>query len=386
VRRATAIKAKPDDVEFFDDIEQRSDAWHDIRRGIPTASKFSVIMASGKDGEDSVGRQKLLYVMAGEILTGETADSFRNEAMERGLQMEPEARAYYGRSTFSTLMPMGFVKRTIHNHLGTSFSVGASPDSLVDQDGVLEIKTTRPDLLIPILKRGAAGLPSVHKAQCHGTLWVTGRSWCDLLIYYRGMPKAKFRIERDESYITKIKNAVEVFSYELGQLVAEMRKLGLNAYRRISKPNGIRPLRSRNRPRSLPPVLEDRPQIRRFALALPDDIQPRHGYGGGASICEKVEARTAIGTDDSKRRGDALMADPRQEVMIDYTNWRGERSLRRVRPLQIDFENNEWHPETQWLLLAIDVEKGEPRTFAMKNIHSWFFPAALSATQETEDC
>jgi len=74
------------------------------------------------------------------------------------------------------------------------------------------------------------------------------------------------------------------------------------------------------------------------------------------------------------------MADPRREVMIDYTNWRGERGLRRIRPLRIDFENNEWHPETQWLLLAVDVDKGHERTFAMKNIHAWFSPdTALSA-------
>lgn len=65
------------------------------------------------------------------------------------------------------------------------------------------------------------------------------------------------------------------------------------------------------------------------------------------------------------------MADPAQEVMIDYTNWRGERTKRRIRPLTILFENNEWHPEAQWLLEAVDLDKLEQRTFAMANIHSW---------------
>lgn len=65
------------------------------------------------------------------------------------------------------------------------------------------------------------------------------------------------------------------------------------------------------------------------------------------------------------------MADPRKEVLIDYTNWRGERSTRRIIPLSIAFENNEWHPESQWLLEAVDVEKGDVRTFAMQNIHCW---------------
>jgi predicted DNA-binding transcriptional regulator YafY len=65
------------------------------------------------------------------------------------------------------------------------------------------------------------------------------------------------------------------------------------------------------------------------------------------------------------------MSDPKQYVRIDYTNWRGERSLRHIHPLSIAFANDEWHPETQWLLEAVDLEKGAIRWFALANIHSW---------------
>jgi predicted DNA-binding transcriptional regulator YafY len=66
------------------------------------------------------------------------------------------------------------------------------------------------------------------------------------------------------------------------------------------------------------------------------------------------------------------MSDPKHVVIIDYTNWRGIRAQRRIRPLSISFENNEWHPETQWLLEAEDLDNlGDVRTFAMANIHSW---------------
>jgi hypothetical protein len=60
-------------------------------------------------------------------------------------------------------------------------------------------------------------------------------------------------------------------------------------------------------------------------------------------------------------------------VIIDYTNWRGERSERRILPSRIVFKSNEWHPERQWLLEAIDLDKGSLafRTFALKDIHSW---------------
>ena len=58
-------------------------------------------------------------------------------------------------------------------------------------------------------------------------------------------------------------------------------------------------------------------------------------------------------------------------VIIDYTNWRGERGERRIRPIAVAFLANEWHPEPQWLLTAIDVDKDARRDFAMAGIHSW---------------
>jgi hypothetical protein len=58
-------------------------------------------------------------------------------------------------------------------------------------------------------------------------------------------------------------------------------------------------------------------------------------------------------------------------VTIDYTNWRGERAIRRVKPVRIRFGSNEWHREPQWLLYAVDVEKRALRAFALCSIHSW---------------
>lgn len=58
-------------------------------------------------------------------------------------------------------------------------------------------------------------------------------------------------------------------------------------------------------------------------------------------------------------------------VKIDYTNWRGERAWRHIIPVSWSFTSNEWHPDTQWLVEATDIEKGEIRTFALANIHAW---------------
>lgn len=225
-RAAAKIKPKADEIEVFD-FEQRSPEWYEVRRGIPTASRFSTIMASGKDGEDSITRQKLLYRLAGEIISGETDETFRNEAMDRGIAMEPLIRDGYQKGTFFPLSQPGFVKRTAHDPLATEpLIVGCSPDSFVGDDGVLEIKSMAPHLLIPVLLKGAGGLPARHRAQCLGSLWVTGRQWCDLVIGYAGMPSAKFRIMRDEASILEIRRAVEVFAYDLRQLVTQIRSMG----------------------------------------------------------------------------------------------------------------------------------------------------------------
>lgn len=58
-------------------------------------------------------------------------------------------------------------------------------------------------------------------------------------------------------------------------------------------------------------------------------------------------------------------------VVIDYTNWRGERSTRRIIPKQLLFQATTWHPDEQWLIRALDLDKGEARLFALSGVHSW---------------
>lgn len=62
-----------------------------------------------------------------------------------------------------------------------------------------------------------------------------------------------------------------------------------------------------------------------------------------------------------------------EAVTIDYTNWRGERRTRRIFPLDLRFGVSEWHKTPQWLLRAIDVDRGDgsEREFAMAGIHGW---------------
>ncbi len=225
-----AKKPEPekDEVEILEEVEQGTVEWKQLHIGVPSASNFATIMASGKDGGESIGRRGLLNRMAGEILTGEPAETYKNAAMQRGNDMEQEARDYYERTRFVDLKRVGFVRRSVTRIIGGPLIVGCSPDALIPpQRKALEVKTMAPAGIIEMLEKGAAGFPPEHRAQCQGTLWVTGYRELDLLIFYRGMPvNPIFSIGRDEAYIQRIAEAIEVFSYDLRKLVERIKNMG----------------------------------------------------------------------------------------------------------------------------------------------------------------
>ena len=201
-------------IQVFD-CAQGSPEWFECRRGVPTASKFSTILAKGVGGQgDSVTRRKYLYQLAAEILTGEALESYSNHHMERGKAMEDEARRHYAFMTDDDPESVGFIRNG---------SKGCSPDSRISKDGLLEIKTKLPDILIDVLKKDK--VPPEHVAQCQGALWVAEREWIDFVAYWPKMPIFIKRLYRDEDYIKKLSSAVDAFNDELEQVVAEMRAL-----------------------------------------------------------------------------------------------------------------------------------------------------------------
>ncbi len=216
--------AKPGDlVEHFDEVEQLSDDWFELRRGIPTSSRFADVMASS---DEMKMRTKYLHRLAGEIVSGETAETFRNDAMERGRTMEPLARAYYERTHLVDVEPVGFVRRTVRplSIAAKEFVIGASPDGLVGKRKALEIKTMRPELLMAVKLRGTP--PSEHRWQCQGTMFVAGLDEVDLLLFYGGRngPMAlKFTMTRNDADIAKLRDGLDAFSYELRKLVEQWR-------------------------------------------------------------------------------------------------------------------------------------------------------------------
>lgn len=192
--------------------DQGTEEWFRARMGIPTASEFATVLAKGRGGGDSKTRQTYLYKLAGEIITGQPMENYSNAHMERGQAMEDEARTLYQFMADVDCERVGFIR---------SGRKGASPDSLVGADGMVEIKTKLPHLMIETLLRGE--FPPEHKAQCQGQLWVAEREWIDIAVYWPGLPLFVTRATRDEPYIRELSDAVDAFNAELDTIVDRVR-------------------------------------------------------------------------------------------------------------------------------------------------------------------
>jgi hypothetical protein len=199
-------------IELFT-CEQNSAEWHQCRMGIPTASEFATVLMQGKKkGEPSVTRRKYLLTLIGERLTGNpSGELYTNRHMERGHAMEPEARRLYCFAKDVEPQQVGFIRNG---------EKGASPDSLVGNDGMLEIKTKLPHLQLELLL--SKEVPKEHEAQLQGQLWVAEREWVDFVSYWPGLEPFIKRVYRDEIAIKSIELGVEMFLNEMHELMARL--------------------------------------------------------------------------------------------------------------------------------------------------------------------
>ena len=205
---------KSDKIEIFT-CEQGTEPWFRARMGIPTASMFSAVMASGKGGGESKTRRTYLLKLAGEILTEQPMENYTNANMERGKEMEDSLRQLYSFQTDAEVERVGFIK---------CGAKGCSPDALIGKKKMLEIKSTMPHLLIDIHLRQE--FPPEHKPQCQGNLLVAKREEIDIAIGWPKMPLYIETIRRDEPYIAVMERAIAEFNQELEYVVAQIRRLG----------------------------------------------------------------------------------------------------------------------------------------------------------------
>jgi putative phage-type endonuclease len=199
---------------------QRTEDWFSERLGKVTASRVADVLAKTKSGP-SASRANYAAELVAERLTGRRAESFTSAAMQRGTDLEPAARDAYVFVSGNKVTETGFV---VHPTIAMS---GASPDGLVDEDGLVEIKCCGAARHIAVLKGDAA--EDRYVKQILWQLASTGRQWCDLAYYNPDLPfelqMKVIRIDRDDAAIEAMEAEVTAFLAEVEADVAYLQNL-----------------------------------------------------------------------------------------------------------------------------------------------------------------
>ena len=204
-------------LEIFKELVQGTEEWLQLRAGIVTASEFSQVLAKGKgktkEGEpkESKTRRTLMLKKAGERITGDPMDTYSNKHMERGTEQEGVARDLYVVHSGNVVTECGFMKNG---------NVGCSPDGLISDDGLVEIKSRLAHIQADSLLKDA--VPRENIAQIQGGLWISQRKYLDYVSYCPGMPLFIKRIEPDLIYQENLKQELQAFETELSEIVKQL--------------------------------------------------------------------------------------------------------------------------------------------------------------------
>jgi putative phage-type endonuclease len=197
------------------DIDQNTDEWFSLRLGRFTTSTFKNLFAA----KTTQAYNKEINRVVFETLTGKQPESFSNDYMLRGHELEPLAREAYEAKTFNLVSNGGFF--TLDE------MIGSSPDGLIGDDGLLEIKCPAFNTMIEYLLKQK--LPTEYYYQVHGQMYVTGRQWCDFVAYHPDLPMMVIRIDRDETVIKEIEDVLQVSIVEVMKKIDKIKPLILAA-------------------------------------------------------------------------------------------------------------------------------------------------------------
>lgn len=198
-------------------MDQRSPEWFSARAGKVTASRIADVMAKTKTGWGA-GRANYAAQLVAERLTGITAESYSNAAMQWGTDTEPQARSMYELETGAAVVEVGFI-----DHPTIAMS-GASPDGLVGVEGLVEIKCPNTATHIETLR--GAPIADKYIKQMQWQMACTDRQWCDFASFDPRLPDEMQlhvrRVMRDDALIAEIEAAVSDFLDEVAATVADL--------------------------------------------------------------------------------------------------------------------------------------------------------------------
>ena len=191
-------------------IIQGTPEWFDLRRGKVTASRVADVVAKTKSGWGA-SRANYAAQLVAERLTGVTAESYTNAAMQWGTATEPEARSAYEFLRDADVRDVGFVPHP------TIAMAGASPDGLVGDDGMVEIKC--PNTATHIATLLGEPIPTSYITQMQWQLACTGRQWCDWVSYDPRLPESmRLHVQR----ILRNNTQIDGLEYEVKKFLADI--------------------------------------------------------------------------------------------------------------------------------------------------------------------
>ena len=199
---------------IFHNISQNTDEWLELRRGKFTASIFNDLFMK----ETTATYQNALYKVAYERMTNDVPESYTNYDMQRGHDLQPEAQAMYELETFNKVHNGGFFTH--------SDFVGASPDGLIGEDGLIEIKCPKYNTMIGyLLNSYRKKVPLEYMRQIQGQLYITNRKWCDFASYHPKLRPLIIRVERDEEMISEIQTILLDSTNRAIQIIKKLTEL-----------------------------------------------------------------------------------------------------------------------------------------------------------------
>ena len=202
------------------EIIQGSDEWKALRLGKVTASRVADLMARTKTGY-STSRANYMAQLIAERLTDTPAETYTNAAMQHGVDTEPEARAAYEFYQGVTVEQVAFVS---HPKIDQA---GASPDGLIGDDGLVEIKCPNTATHLETLLGQA--VPGKYETQMQFQMACTGRKWCDFVSYDPRMPENMRlfikRLPRDDKRIAELESEIASFLLEMAVKLSELNSL-----------------------------------------------------------------------------------------------------------------------------------------------------------------
>ena len=199
---------------ILENVEQRSDEWYAARLGIPTASSVGKLLTPTlKVASNDTARGYIASLVA-ERITGTVEPTFTSDDMMRGILHEPLARDRYAEANDVEVTEVGFMVRQ-----EDGWTLGASPDGLVGDDGGVEIKCPRAKGHVLTILNDQ--VPSVYMAQLQGSLLVSGRKWWDYVSFCAGLPLYVTRVYPDPAWQEAITEACRAFETTARQMVAD---------------------------------------------------------------------------------------------------------------------------------------------------------------------